>query len=141
MVRLNCTPQDAETLWPPDDPSWAAEDVIESINAARRRMRVPFYIHELPGLRSVEDELARLVACGALAQSLRATGELAKETDVWKRLASAADVEPALRLHALHGAAACALDSGDAAAAPLHGRARVGRPPPPSARPAKEFEL
>ena len=65
MVRLNCTPQDAETLWPPDDPSWAAEDVIESINAARRRMRVPFYIHELPGLRSVEDELARLVACGA----------------------------------------------------------------------------
>ena len=73
-LRLNCTPQDAEALWPPDDPSWKAKDVIESIDAVRRRMRVPFYIYELPGLRRVEDELARLVACGAETVAYRYNG-------------------------------------------------------------------
>ena len=62
VLQLNCTPQDPEALWPLDDPSWSAEQVIDSINAARRPMRVPFYIYEgLLGVRRVEDELQRLV--------------------------------------------------------------------------------
>ena len=66
-MQLNCTPQAPEALWPLEDPSWSADQVIDRINAVRRSMHVPFYIYDLHhhGIPPVEEQLQRLVGCGA----------------------------------------------------------------------------
>ena len=55
--NLSCTAQRPEAVWPLHDVRWNADSVIESIDAVRRSMRVPFYIYELPGIMRVEEGL------------------------------------------------------------------------------------
>ena len=56
----------------------------------------------------------QLAAAGSLAQMLRAKGALSEEMDVWKRaIENAGSTDADLRLHALNGAAACALHRGE----------------------------
>ena len=60
----------------------------------------------------------QLVVRGGLAQLLRATGDSEREAALWRELvAQPVAQEPPLRLHALNGAASCALHRGEHAEA------------------------
>ena len=64
---LSCAPQRISELFNPNDRSWRAKDVITAIEAARRLLRVNFYMYDrdIPGGTDVAKEVAKIDKCVA----------------------------------------------------------------------------
>lgn len=64
---LSCAPQRISELFNPNDRSWRAKDVITAVEAARRLLRVNFYMYDrdIPGGTDVAKEVAKIDKCVA----------------------------------------------------------------------------
>lgn len=97
---LSCvSAQNLSRLFPPHDPQWEAQDVIQAIEKVRRNLRVPFFIYDAADIGvSLDAELAKMDGCGILSQrGLFYSGEYwflkAASTHPWRvRNASEADI-------------------------------------------------
>ena len=83
--KLSCAaPQRMKDLFPPEDLTWRASDVVEAIEQVRKKLRVPFFVYgKETGLPTLEEDLAAAERCMANLSAVPRVAQKYAPGELW----------------------------------------------------------